>query len=278
MPALSILRRCLRQIPGVRRLARSVRAATARLPRPLLAPPGCTPVHLNGDPLWLPDDLLKFVTHTNVARPGEPIQLLAETSHYLWVRDRLRVGDSALDLGANIGLFAAMMARRVKYGQVGWVHALEPSPKVCADLVRVLHANGIDNVCAVPKAVSDRAGWAEFTDIRADNVNREGSHLSAFDAARPSGPDTDRVRVETVTIDGYLALSGLRPALIKIDVEGAEFLALEGGRKFIADEHPLLVIEIHPDASGVFDHARLRRFLDEYGYTYRHRDKTYYCE
>jgi FkbM family methyltransferase len=185
----------------------------------------------------------------------------------------------ALDIGANMGLFTAMMARRVKYGVTGYVHALEPCPAAHADLCRVLQANGIDNVHAPMYAISDRCGRAAFMTIDEGSVAREASCLA--DLGRQGvlpGTAKGQIEVETITLDKYLADHSMRPKLIKIDVEGAEFLVLEGGREFIRDAHPLLVIEIHEDASGAFDHGRLRRYLDEYGYRYQNRHKIYFCE
>lgn len=246
------------------------------------APPGTTKLLINGDPLFLPDDLVKFVIHTRVSTADDPVpKLLAETEHYLWCRARLGPGDQALDVGSNIGLFAVMMGRQVKYGQVGVVHAFEASPTVARDLGRVIHANGLGaNVCVHHAAVADKPGTLSFIDIDTANVNREASHLVGVgpDAAVADAPGL--VRVPAVSLDSFVASQGgpVCPRLIKIDVEGAEFLVLDGGRKLIGDLHPHLCIEIHPDKNGVFDHARLRAYLDGFGYTYTHRDKTYYCE
>jgi len=66
--------------------------------------------------------------------------------------------------------------------------------------------------------------------------------------------------------------------LIKIDVEGAEFLVLEGVRRCIERHRPTLVIEAHADEHGRFDTERLHAYLEDYGYVYYRRDKTYYCE
>jgi len=65
---------------------------------------------------------------------------------------------------------------------------------------------------------------------------------------------------------------------LKIDVEGAEFLVLEGARRCIERHRPTLVIEVHADEHGRFDTERLHAYLEEYGYVYYRRDKTYYCE
>ncbi len=246
--------------------------------RPPAAAPGCTLLDLNGDYIQMPDELVKFVIHTRINDMAEPVpKLLAETRHYLWCRQRLNPGDTAWDVGSNIGLFSVMMAKRVKYGLVGTIHAIEASPTTYRDLLKVLAANGAANVCATHSAAADKPGTLTFIDLPADSVAREASHLLTEGVDDPNAPG--RVQVPAITLDGYSAYhGGMNPRLIKIDVEGAEFLVLEGARQTIREHHPYLCIEIHPDVSGVFDHTRLRRYLDEYGYRYTHHDKTYYCE
>src|SRR5205085_1451274 len=50
--------------------------------------------------------------------------------------------------------------------------------------------------------------------------------------------------VEGVTLDGLLQKHG-RPGLLKIDVEGAEILALRGATRLLADARPRLLMELH---------------------------------
>jgi FkbM family methyltransferase len=235
-------------------------------------------IDMNGDLIWIPSDLLRYLWHTH--QPAEPAfipHFLAETPHYVWIRDRLRPGDVALDCGANLGLFTTMMAERV--GSVGAVHAFEPSPGARSDLERVVRLNQLNWVVVNPCAVADVCGEASFCDVTETDVRRESSHLqgserSVFTASLAH----HEVRVSVTTLDRYVSDKRIRPRLIKVDVEGAEFEVLEGGRSCIRDCRPLLVIEIHADPSGNFDHARLRRYLDEYAYSYHCQDKTYYGE
>ena len=235
---------------------------------------------LNGDPVIFPKDLLRFIDHTTVSPAGAEVPLfLCETPHYTWIRQRLHPGDPVLDVGSNIGLFAMMMARQVKYGMAGWVHAFEPSPSVRGDLHRMLACNGITNVVVHPEAVSDRSSKAVFVDVRTQSVTREASHLAGVGSENAISPfPQDRVEVDTIDLDSFTERHDIFPQLIKIDVEGAEFLVLEGARRCIEKHKPLLVIEIHPDDAGIFDHERLRQYLDLYRYRYRHQGKIYYCE
>ncbi len=276
--------RNVRRLVGTEQILQSLNQERVLTSRQRLAPaaPADSQVltEVNGDPVIFPKDLLPFIEHTLVSPPNAELrQFLVETPHYYWIRQRLHVGATVLDVGSNIGLFAIMMARQIQYGVTGWVYAFEPSPIVRRDLQRMLACNGIENVAVFGQAVSDRCGEAVFLDVRTENVTRESSHLAEVGAedGNSAFPE-DRVAVETIDLDTFIDRYSLCPQLFKIDVEGAEFLVLEGARKSIAKHKPLLVIEIHPDKTGVFDHARLRRFLDEYEYRYHHQGKIYYCE
>ena len=231
---------------------------------------------MNGDPLWIPGDLLRYLWHT--VQPSSRSLLpsfLAEHLHYAWVRERLSPGDHVLDLGSNLGIFATMMATRVGTG--GRVVAFEPSARIASDLRRVLTLNELGHVTVVEAAVSNQNGVASFRDVKEADVRRESSHLSDPARDRVVGAlAQDITVVKTVVLDDFVATHDLRPALIKIDVEGAEFLVLEGARQTIRACCPKLVIEIHPDEAEVFDHPRLAGYLKEFGYEYTQAGKTYY--
>jgi FkbM family methyltransferase len=259
-------------------------------------------IDINDDIIWIPADLLCYLWHTRVkAEPGWMFHFLAETAHYRWIRERLKPGDVAFDCGANLGFFTVMMAACA--GPAGKVHSFEPSPTIRNDLLRVLRVNGATNVVVSPFALSNALGKATFCDITHRDVRREASFLKVLDqekvlsAASPENagagdPKEKDVEVDVTTVDAYARENQLAPRLIKIDVEGAEFLLLEGARECIAKYKPLLVIEMHPDQKYLghnrrkkfpdvhryFDHNRLKTFLDQYAYEYTWDDKMYYCQ
>lgn len=234
-------------------------------------------IEMNGDLLWLPGDLLRFLWHT-VRKPltSSVPSFLAETEHYVWVRERLKAGDDVLDIGSNLGIFSTMMGAKV--GATGRVFAFEPSARIAADLRRVLTLNELKQVTVTEAAVSDRNGEATFCDIQEGDVRREGSHLSDAVMDRNfAGLKQNALTVKTIVMDDFAVKHKIRPALIKIDVEGAEFLVLEGLEKTIQAHRPKLVIEFHPDGAGVFDHVKLVACLQRFGYEFKTESKTYYC-
>ena len=56
-----------------------------------------------------------------------------------------------------------MMARQIKYGVTGWVHAFEPSPRSRLDMTRMLECNHITNVAVHAEAVAAAMARLSFS-------------------------------------------------------------------------------------------------------------------
>lgn len=140
---------------------------------------------------------------------------------------RLPRGGVFYDVGANVGyvaLLACVAGARV--------HCFEPVADTAATLRRNLATNGFSSAAVHELALSDETGTAEFT-VTAD-TGRAG--LAQF---RGMG---ERVQVQTARLDD---LDLEPPDVVKIDVEGAEVLALEGMRDTLRKHRPVVVVEIH---------------------------------
>lgn len=149
------------------------------------------------------------------------------------------------DIGAHIGYhtlgFAALGAQ---------VLAFEPNPYNAARLKLHLERNTAlaKRIRHLASAVSDRDG--EMTFVQDANIDggSSGSHLAG--AVTPNATEIysafERVTVPTVRIDTLIEQQRERvPDVIKIDVEGAEALVLQGGANFFATAPPILLMEIH---------------------------------
>jgi FkbM family methyltransferase len=143
----------------------------------------------------------------------------------------LRPGDTAVDVGANIGAQTLLMARTV--GQTGRVLAYEANPHTAAllrDNVSVNYRN--DWV-----EVREQAAWSEQTRLTfhvSQRFQGNGSVLPHNDwYADHFRVDThDEVQVDAVALDPVLLQA--RPRLVKIDVEGAEPDVLAGMAGWLA--------------------------------------------
>lgn len=174
----------------------------------------------------------------------------------------VRPGDDAIDAGANIGLFSVHLASLV--GSNGRVLAIEPSPAILPSLRRNLERNGAGNVIVYEGLVADEAGEREFHSV---NASPEYSSMGAI--VHPHAPsDVSTVRVSGTTLDILVERHGLEPCFVKIDVEGAEGLVLEGARRTIQRFRPAILSEIDDRLLGTLGHtsSRVWRALEESGY------------
>ena len=126
--------------------------------------------------------------------------------------------------------------------------------------------NEAGNVTVIEAAVGDREGEVQFA-FR-PNALDPGSFANSL--AYDVGGETVKVRM--TTIDTLCA--GSTPDLIKIDVEGAEMLAVMGARQTLTRLSPLVILAFHPDAMRNLGHkpAEIVALLDTLGYTGRHLD------
>jgi FkbM family methyltransferase len=148
----------------------------------------------------------------------------------------LKPGDLFLDIGANVGFFSLLASKAV--GPSGKVFAFEPAPKAHDALRRNLALNHIQNVTPVAIALSDSPGHgALFLDAR----NNSGA--SSFNRSPHSG---EAIAVELDSYDRFASQNTLStPALIKLDVEGAEVKVLRGMQALLSrPDRPPVVLEV----------------------------------
>jgi FkbM family methyltransferase len=152
------------------------------------------------------DEVIRpFIERHRVWEPGETALLLE------W----LRPGMTFLDVGAHVGYYTVLAARRVAKG--GLVLAFEPSPRNYELLLANVWRNGLTNVVCFPWALSDRMAFLDlFTDERNTGDNR------IFHSA-----GRQCVQVRGVALD---CVPSIRPPIdvVKIDVQGAEEAVVAG--------------------------------------------------
>jgi len=143
-------------------------------------------------------------------------------------------GMTVFDVGAHVGHYTLLAAKRV--GLTGHVYAFEPEPENYALLVKNVELNGYSNITCVNMAISDR------TDLLTFYVSREGNDLhSLIDQSSLAG--ATRIQVPAISLDEYSASAGLQNIdLIKIDIEGAELLAVAGISRLLEQSGRLLMI------------------------------------
>jgi FkbM family methyltransferase len=156
----------------------------------------------------------------------------------------VRPDDVCLDVGANIGVLTIVLARLCRDGSV---YAFEPGTSSYEYLARNVVAAGATNVTTEPLALSDVTGTLT---LHMNATHPGGAHLGVPDAHEKTH---ETVRVSR--LDDWVKEQGLdRIDVVKLDIEGAELLALDGATDVLERLRPTLVVECNPVA--------LRRFQD----------------
>src|SRR5579871_6600969 len=166
-----------------------------------------------------------------------------------FLRRWLEPGMTAIDVGANLGVYALPMARLV--GPRGRVFAFEPGsePRRLLEQSRDLNAASSLEVAGLAMSDSEREGWL---------TTRSSSEYGALG----DGGDGEPVRV--TTLDRELSrFQSISPDFIKIDAEGEEERILAGGREFFARHSPLVMFEVKAE-EGV--HTNLFAAFEQMGY------------
>jgi FkbM family methyltransferase len=139
-----------------------------------------------------------------------------EADHVPLLRELVKPGMVAYDLGANAGYFTLAFSRLV--GQGGHVYAFEPEARNARDLLRNVAINHLTNVTVVQAAVSESSGLVGFGGAEA--IGRIGAANSYL--------------IPAIALDEFVAEGNRMPDVVKMDIETAEVLALKGAHKVLA--------------------------------------------
>jgi FkbM family methyltransferase len=173
-------------------------------------------------------------------------------------------GDTFIDVGANVGLYSILAARRV--GPEGLVLAFEPSRREYRRLLHNVDVNEATNVLCYNLALSDASGIFSFVEA----AGHTGlNHLAVAENAAGI--------VRTVPALPFSSLlehvPAHRPVAIKIDVEGAELRALLGMQSLLAEERiKFVATEVTPKFLARFGDTKekLYEFLHGFGFRSLH--------
>ena len=162
------------------------------------------------------------------------------------------------DVGANMGIFA--FAAAIRAGAAGKVYAFEADVD-CASLVTRSQCWRLPDEASVticPFAVANKSGSVAF---EISNYRTAASAIRGFGRFRAGGTVRE---VPAFSVDD-LAETFTPPTVLKIDVEGAENLVLEGARQTLQRHRPLLLIECSGGEIGM----ETGRFFQSIGYKWK---------
>ena len=215
--------------------------------------------------------------HIHVFRCEDPLEvtravtlLEKEAGTVRFIRTEVRSGDVFYDIGANIGLYTLVAARRV--GDDGMVCAFEPHAANVMSLLRNVAENKLDDrVKVVSAALTDASGFFAF-DYRSAEPGSALSRLESEGAVGEAFEPVFRELKYATSVDALVEDGVIPPAdLVKIDVDGNEPLVLRGMTSHLSgDRRPRAVqVEIDPETR-----EQVRELMRDYGYDVAERHET----
>lgn len=173
-----------------------------------------------------------------------------EPSVQLALRDLIKPGSIVFDVGANVAGLSILMSRLT--GPKGIVCAFEASPRIIELTHGNIIASGCNNIQLYHNAI--------FSESGKDITIYAGGHLN--DSIYNQGEFKNNVgkTVKTMALDDFVNHTGLIPDIIKMDIEGAEFDALQGMKSKTLASKPHLILETSPNDMRCFE------FLFSLGY------------
>lgn len=171
------------------------------------------------------------------------------------LRRIVRPGMTVVDIGAHIGYFTRLLSKAV--GPQGRVFAFEPEPENFSLLRK--NTEHSPNVRCVQAAASERSGTALLRVV----AGSTGCHSLV-------GSSGTLLEVSSVSLDEFVAgeqAGGVD--VIKMDIEGAEPLALKGMSRLMQGGRCVLVMEFNPEAlrSGGTAPETFLASLEDQGFT-----------
>jgi FkbM family methyltransferase len=192
---------------------------------------------------------------------------ILETGHYEEYLEKilqniLQKGDFFIDLGANEGYFSIFASALV--GTEGKVLAIEPQERLWSVITRNIMLNKCDNLQLIPYAIDTMEHFIEI--ILYPSINTGASSL----VTTARNKLYKRQTVKTRSLDDIIVANKLTTVkLVKIDIEGFEFIALKSAQeslkkkiiKYIALElHPIQLAQMGSSSQEVID------YLASFGY------------
>jgi len=185
-----------------------------------------------------------------------------ETKETEFLLSQIRKDDVCLDIGANVGYYTFLFSSVAKQ-----VFSIEPI-RQNADLIRlscsINRVNNISVICAAASSINDEIEFLESTETGYSSVkyiDHDASLINAYDTSFNCS-----YRVPAITIDS-LCLDKLD--IVKMDIEGYEYLALQGMTHTLKSVRPRILmiemVESHLNRFGSGLHDVLT-FLGECGY------------
>jgi FkbM family methyltransferase len=187
-----------------------------------------------------------------------------EKKYVIDLISHLNENDVFYDIGTSVGLISILAAQKLKDGKV---IGFEPDPENIDRLKANFALNELHNYMALNFAIGEAKGKLKLFTKGADGFSPSLQPVNGIDSF---------IEVDVYALDPLISERNLPlPTVVKMDIEGAEFMALKGMRKLLTiQEKPrLLFIELHPEFLPAFNSSieEVIQFLSELNYSIEER-------
>jgi len=213
----------------------------------------------------------------NINNPIEEFRLKGwggEKKYVQQILGELKKDDIFFDIGSSVGLISVLAAKVIENGKV---ISFEPDSENIMRLKENYKINSLNNYLIKTLAVGEKKGKM--------NLYTAGSNAFSPSLQQVNGIDTF-IEVEIDSIDNMLEAGTIPyPTAIKIDIEGAEMMALRGMQFLLSSsKRPRLIfVEIHPEFLPAFNTSteEIFEYLKKFDYELAEnvqRDKQILCK
>lgn len=166
-----------------------------------------------------------------------------EKDYVTSIIEYLEKDDIFFDIGASVGLVSILAAKKLSKGKV---YSFEPDPENRLRLIKNYTLNGLTNYHIQPFAIGEKEDLLSLYTAGSNDKSPSLKQVNGIDSF---------IEVEVKSIDDLIDKKSLPvPTVIKIDIEGAELMALRGMFNTLTgyNRPRLIFIEIHPKFLGAF--------------------------
>ena len=177
-----------------------------------------------------------------------------KTNSYITEDFNIKKDDVVVDIGANIGAFSVLAAKKAFDGKI---YAYEPDKENYDMLKKNTGLNDLHNVFVSNAAVTGKRGYIDFFTSK---LNNGGHSIYGTDSKKAT-------KVKSTTLSGIFKINNLKKInYLKIDAEGSEYDILLNTPAEIIRKVDKIALEYHDYLNHGHDYNDLKEYLEGNGF------------
>lgn len=213
------------------------------------------------------ETFFRFLSRTNITKNKifletfyffyQFYKIIFEKKIILYLCKFIKENSIVIDVGANIGIYSHYFQKKFKKIKI---ICIEADKKNFNYLKKKFKTN--NKLVLINKIASNKN---KFYYLKNNKSNPTGHYINT----KKYGD-----KILGITLDNFLQESKKKISLIKIDVEGAEGLVVEGSKKIIKKYKPAIYLEYSPERLKKYNSFDPLYFLSKYNYEFHIESKN----